>query len=140
MKNILKNTVPLATYWLSFSFGFFIVVAFNLPTGNWIKYLLAAMIAINTVTGALISAGQMKWGISVLLAQLLLSGTVQIASGFKAYYAFFDYGNIILQGVFNYDGGKSQAYGIFSLIASLIFIIAPFFIGSAIKNRVKSKK
>ena len=141
MKKILKNLIPPAFYWITFAVGFFIVLVFDLPTGYWYHALLAVMIIVNLLVGSFVNAKQIKWGILALFIQLLLSGIIQIALiGKSEYPTFFDFGNFVMSGVFYYDSATPLIVEIFRLIASLIFIIAPFFIGSAIKNRAECKK
>ncbi len=141
MKKILKNLIPPALYWITFAVGFFIVLVFDLPSGYWYHALLAVMIIVNLLVASFVNAKQMKWGILVLFIQLLLSGVIQIAlTGKSEYPEFFALGNCFLYGVFYYDSATPLIVEIFRLIASLIFIIAPFFIGSAIKNRAECKK
>ena len=141
MKKLLKNLIPPALYWVTFAVVFFIVLVFDLPTGYWYHALLAVMIIVNVLVASFVNARQMKWGILALFIQLLLSGIVQIALiGKSEYPAFFDFGNFVMSGVFYYDSATPLIVNIFRLIASLIFIIAPFFIGSAIKNRAECKK
>jgi|GEM_PF-328863 uncharacterized membrane protein len=141
MKKILKNLIPPAFYWITFAVGFFIVLVFDLPTGYWYHALLAVMIIVNFLVGSFVNAKQIKWGILALFIQLLLSGIIQIALiGKSEYPTFFDFGNFVMSGVFYYDSATPLIVEIFRLIASLIFIIAPFFIGSAIKNRAECKK
>lgn len=66
MKKIFTNLIPLAAYWLTLSFAFFIMfmsdssVELPLP-------LSITLVVINVIIGYAVNVWQMKWGLSVLL-------------------------------------------------------------------------
>lgn len=134
MKKFFTNLIPLASYWLTFSFAFFIMfmtdssVELPLP-------LSISLIVINLIIGWAVNAMQMKWGLLVLLLQLVVCPAIYAA---KASYAiFFMLGNISAAGILGSyeDVPTPPLIAVATIVVSAVLLIGSFFLGSFIRKK-----
>lgn len=135
MKKFFTNLIPLATYWLTFSLAFFIMfmsdssVELPLP-------LSITLVAVNVVIGYAVNVRQMKWGLSVLLLQLVVCPIIYAAK--VSYNIFFTVGNISASAILSRyeDAATPPIIAIVTIVVSAVLLVGSFCLGSFIRKKI----
>lgn len=135
MKKFFTNLIPLAAYWLTFSFAFFIMfmsdssVELPLP-------LSITLVAVNVIIGYAVNVRQMKWGLSVFLLQLVVCPIIYAAK--VSYNIFFAVGNIAASAILSRyeDTATPPIIAVVTIAVSAVLLVGSFCLGSLIRKKV----
>ena len=135
MKKFFTNLIPLAAYWLTFSFAFFIM--FMSDSSVELPWPLSiTLIVVNVVIGYAFNVRQMKWGLSLLLLQLIVCPAIYAAKA--SYNIFFTVGNISASAILcRYeDVATPPIIAVVTIAVSAVLLVGSFCLGSFIRKKV----
>lgn len=135
MKKFLKNLIPLAAYWLTFSFVFFIIFVTELSIEmQW--PISIAIIVVSAILGYAVNVKQVKWGLSVLLLQLVVCPIIYATK--VSYGMFFVMGNIPASAILcRYeDTPTPPLIAVVTIAVSTVLLVGSFCLGSFVRKKL----